>query len=127
MGDRPFKCKKCGCSYYDKANYKYHVRTAHKNTEAKDTICSHSTCKTHFKSKRQKNQHHDKLETECVTEKNLLIKLAGKFQEALRGIIDTFDMHYIKNRKDFVELKDQINSIKLSNSEYFDIVIDKNI
>ena len=27
-GERPYKCNVCGNDYYDRANYKYHMRTA---------------------------------------------------------------------------------------------------
>ena len=59
-GERPYKCEKCNNEYYDRANLKYHLRTAHQNLNCKDTICSHINCGHEFKTKKQKIMHHDK-------------------------------------------------------------------
>ena len=64
-GERPYQCKVCGNNYYDRANYKYHIKTAHKIKDKNDIICSHGGVCHEFKSKKQKIMHHNKLEKEC--------------------------------------------------------------
>ena len=85
-GERPYKCEKCGNEYYDRANYKYHIRTAHLNLDVKDTICSHGGCEHTFKTKKQKLMHHDKLDEECRIEKNYLLRLAVSFKKAVEEL-----------------------------------------
>ena len=85
-GERPYKCDKCGNEYYDRANYKYHIRTAHLNMDVKDTICSHAGCEHTFKTKKQKLMHHDKLDEECRIEKNYLLRMAVAFKEAFEKL-----------------------------------------
>ena len=64
-GERPYTCNVCGKDYYDRANYKYHIKTAHKIKDKNDIICSHGGVCHEFKSKKQKIMHHNKLEKEC--------------------------------------------------------------
>ena len=40
-GERPYKCDVCGNNYYDRANFKYHIKTAHKICDKNEIICSH--------------------------------------------------------------------------------------
>ena len=42
-GERPYNCSVCGKDYYDRANYKYHIKTAHKIKDKNDIICSHGS------------------------------------------------------------------------------------
>ena len=53
-GERPYKCDICGNNYYDRANYKYHVKTAHKICDKNEIICSHGGLCHEFKTKKQK-------------------------------------------------------------------------
>ena len=85
-GEKPYQCQKCGNKYYDRANYKYHLRTSHLDVNANDTCCSHKGCLHSFKTKRQKLMHHDKLEVQCRNEKNLLIKLLAQFKKCYMNL-----------------------------------------
>lgn len=82
-GERPYKCTQCENRYYDRANFKYHLRTAHLEIDYKDTICSHSNCEHSFKTKKQKQIHHDKLDGECKNEKHYLLKMLVAFDKTI--------------------------------------------
>ena len=49
-GERPYNCNICGKDYYDRANYKYHIKTAHKIKDKNDIICSHGAKRTNWKN-----------------------------------------------------------------------------
>jgi hypothetical protein len=85
-GERPYKCDICGNNYYDRANYKYHIKTAHKICDKNEIICSHGSMCHEFKTKKQKIMHHNKLEKECRLEKNYLIRLINNYQMTLNII-----------------------------------------
>jgi hypothetical protein len=82
IGNRPYKCLKCGESFFDRANYKYHISTKHVNVNLKKLTCQHKNCNHKSKSIRQKLMHHDKLEEFCIKEKNLLLNLLMTFQKS---------------------------------------------
>ena len=48
-GERPYTCDECGKNYYDRANYKYHIKTAHKIKNKNEVICSHGGLCHEFK------------------------------------------------------------------------------
>lgn len=86
-GERPFKCDKCNKNYYDRANYKYHIRTAHLVLNSKDKQCPHEGCFHEFKTKTQKSIHHSKLNEECSSEKNYLTRLISSYSNAIEHLI----------------------------------------
>ena len=126
-GERPYKCEKCNNEYYDRANLKYHLRTAHQNLNCKDTICSHINCGHEFKTKKQKIMHHDKLENECRMEKNYLIRLLNNFKDCIGKICNLNDIVNYKEMKDVEkQLKITVNSV--NDEEQFNaIFVDKNL
>ena len=85
-GERPYKCDICGNNYYDRANYKYHIKTAHKICDKNEIICSHGGLCHEIKKKKQKIMHHNKLEKECRLEKNYLIRLINNYQMAINKL-----------------------------------------
>lgn len=94
-GERPYKCDICGASYYDRANYKYHIKTGHLMVPAKDLICNHCHDNHSFRTKKQKIIHHDKLQPECRKEKHYLIKLLSQFQETTKSLMSLNDNNNI--------------------------------
>ena len=82
IGKKPYKCQKCGKSFFDRANYKYHIMSKHININSKKLICQHKNCNHKSKSVKQKLMHHDKLEEFCIQEKNLLLNLLMLFQKS---------------------------------------------
>ena len=89
----------------------------------KDKKCSHKGC-INFKTSKQRLVHHDKLDVECINEKMMLIKLAGTFQETIKYFVNKYEINI--NPCDIVAIKNEINSVKLTNSEYYDSLIDRN-
>ena len=85
-GEKPYKCQKCGNEYYDRANYKYHLRTSHLDVNSEDILCRHPGCSHSFKTKKQKLMHHDKLELQCRNEKNMIIKLLSEFKNSFNSL-----------------------------------------
>lgn len=125
-GERPYKCKECGNEYYDRANYKYHLRTAHKMLSKKETMCCHCKCEHLFKTKKQKLMHHDKLDIECKTEKNNYLKLIVNLKETIENLIDGEGQEKFKEKAK--KLNEQLNFTKkfIQNIDQYDaFVIEK--
>ena len=87
-GTTPYKCDKCGKKFFDRANYQYHVNNMHKNIIYKKLICQHKNCGHKSKSIKQLLMHHDKLEEQCIKEKNMLLKLVMIYQNALIPLLN---------------------------------------
>jgi uncharacterized Zn-finger protein len=119
-GERPYHCEICGTSYYDRANYKYHIRTAHVIKNNKDTICSHLGCKHTFKTKKQKIMHHDKLEDECRSDKNYLMSLIASFKSSLNDILNEY------SKEEINKICEKFNiSIHKQTKKVEEVVLDK--
>ena len=106
-GERPYQCKVCGNNYYDRANYKYHIKTAHKICDKNDIICSHGGVCHEFKSKKQKIMHHNKLEKECRLEKNYIIRLINNYQKAINILKKSEHIISLDEYKEYEELLKQ--------------------
>ena len=106
-GERPYQCKVCGNNYYDRANYKYHIKTAHKICDKNDIICSHGGVCHEFKNKKQKIMHHNKLEKECRLEKNYIIRLISNYENTLNKIKNEIKDINLEEYEEYQELKKQ--------------------
>jgi hypothetical protein len=115
IGNRPYKCLKCGESFFDRANYKYHISTKHVNVNLKKLTCQHKNCNHKSKSIRQKLMHHDKLEEFCIKEKNLLLNLLMTFQKSTVCLLksETETKNEIVNNLKDNELINEIKRIDL--------------
>ena len=113
IGKKPYKCRKCGKCFFDRANYKYHITSKHININSKKLICQHKNCNHKSKSIKQKLMHHDKLEEFCIQEKNLLLNLVMAFQRNIVCLLK-FD----KNKKD--DIKKNVNNINKSFENNFE-------
>ena len=115
IGNRPYKCLKCGESFFDRANYKYHLTTKHVNVNLKKLTCQHRNCNHKSKSIRQKLMHHDKLEEFCIKEKNLLLNLLMTFQKSTVCLLksETETKNEIVNNLKDNELINEIKRIDL--------------
>lgn len=100
-------------AYYDRANFKYHERTAHNQVSHNEKICSHQNCVHKFKTKKQKIMHHDKLDNECRLEKNYLFKLLHKFKDTFDEIVENYklDSNEIKNTLIYTELNNEFETL----------------
>ena len=106
-GERPYKCDICGNNYYDRANYKYHIKTAHKICDKNDIICNHGGICHQFKSKKQKIMHHNKLEKECRLEKNYILRLITNYENTINKIKNEIKDINLEEYDEFQELKKQ--------------------
>lgn len=125
-GERPYKCDKCENAYYDRANYKYHIKTAHLEIDVKDSQCSHKNCKRSFKSKKQKLIHHEKIEIECTMEKRNILKLLLGFQNAISNLEEKYKN--IIQSTEYKNVQKQNNKIKnyLLDTNQFDALVIQN-
>ena len=96
-GNKPFQCDICGKKFFDKANWQYHVNNMHKKIISKILICQHKNCEHKSKSIKQLLMHHDKLEEQCVKEKNILLKLIMSYQSAILSILDSKENNITNN------------------------------
>ena len=108
-GERPYKCNICGNNYYDRANYKYHIKTAHKICDKNEIICSHAGLCHEFKTKKQKIMHHNKLEKECRLEKNYIIRLINNYQKAFNILKKENEGIILEEYDEYKELLEQKN------------------
>lgn len=112
-GERPYKCNECGNDYYDRANYKYHIKTAHINHNMKDISCLHNGICHKFKSKKTRILHHDKIENECRKEKNLILRLITGYNKAIIDLIKkNNEEEYLSSLKEYNEIEKDIIKIK---------------
>jgi len=96
-GNKPFQCDICGKKFFDKANWQYHVNNMHKKIISKNLICQHKNCEHKSKSIKQLLMHHDKLEEQCVKEKNILLKLIMSYQSAILSMLDSKENNITNN------------------------------
>ena len=106
-GERPYKCDVCGNNYYDRANFKYHIKTAHKICDKNEIICSHGGICHEFKTKKQKIMHHNKLEKECRLEKNYILRLINNYQKAINILRANENIITLEEYDEYKELLDQ--------------------
>ena len=126
-GERPYKCNICGNDYYDRANYKYHVKTAHKICNKNEIICSHGGLCHEFKTKKQKVMHHNKLEKECRLEKYNLVKLINGFEISIKNLQKENEGICLDEYDEFKKLMIQKQKTEklISDKELFESVFSK--
>ena len=127
-GERPYKCNVCGNNYYDRANYKYHIKTAHNIIDKNEIICSHSGFCHEFKTKKQKIMHHNKLEKECRSEKNFIIKLIYNYEKAINFLNNQNDDFNLEKYDEYKQVKIQKNKVEkiTSDKDFFDSLFSTN-
>ena len=99
-GERPYKCSfpNCGRSFYDKGNLKYHEKTMHMAESLEFPYsCEHMGCNAKFKTPKEKLEHHDQMEPDCLIERKELIKLLQKYKLLLKHIIKEKNINSDKN------------------------------
>ena len=112
-GNKPFQCEICGKKFFDKANWQYHINNMHKKIISKSLICQHKNCEHKSKSIKQLLMHHDKLEEQCVKEKNILLKLIMSYQSAILSLLDNKENNSLSNNifEDNVGIDDEKKNI----------------
>jgi len=128
-GERPYKCDICGNNYYDRANYKYHIKTAHKICDKNEIMCSHGGLCHEFKTKKQKIMHHNKLEKECRLEKNYIIRLINNYQKAINVLKKEQDIISLDDYDEYKELLEQKNKTEkiTTDKELFDSIFSNKV
>ena len=72
-------------------------------------ICQHINCGHKSKSQKQLLMHHDKLEEECVKEKNLLLKLIMLYQKSSVDLLENKEDSNLNKVEDKVKDKFEDN------------------
>jgi len=115
-GITPYKCEKCGKKFFDRANYQYHINNMHNKIRINKLICQHQNCGHKSKSIKQLLMHHDKLEEQCVKEKNLLLKLIMFYQNASIPLLN------INNDEKLKKFSDQIGVDEEKKNSWFTVI-----
>lgn len=104
-GNMPFRCEICDKKFFDRANWQYHTSNIHKKIIPDKLTCQHKNCGHLSKTVKQLLMHHDKLEDQCVKEKNLLLRLIMIYQSASAALLENTDL---KNNSDFSKFEDNL-------------------
>ena len=112
-GERPYNCNICGKDYYDRANYKYHIKTAHKIKDKNDIICSHGD---------------NKLEKECRLEKNNILRLISKYEKTINELKNEneINLEEYNEYKELLEQKEQTGKI-IADRDLFDSIFSNKV
>ena len=102
----PFRCEICDKKFFDRANWQYHISNIHRTIISDKLTCQHKNCGHLSKTVKQLLMHHDKLEEQCVKEKNLLLKLIMFYQSASAYLLESSENQKID--KDFVNFEDTL-------------------
>jgi hypothetical protein len=145
-GIMPYKCEICEKKFFNKNNWQYHIKNMHKKLSVKNLGCKHINCGHKSKSVKQLLMHHDKLDIECVKEKNLLLQLIIFYQNASINLLEDNEnylsnnfkenfgvdderniwINYIKNYNLDNELKNESELIELQSKKVIENSINKN-
>ena len=127
-GERPYKCDVCGNNYYDRANFKYHIKTAHKICDKNEIICSHGGLCHEFKTKKQKIMHHNKLEKECRLEKNNILRLISKYEKTINELKNEngINLEEYNEYNELLQQKEQTEKI-IADKDLFDSIFSNKV
>ena len=145
-GIMPYKCEICEKKFFNKNNWQYHIKNMHKKLSVKKLGCKHINCGHKSKSVKQLLMHHDKLDIECVKEKNLLLQLIIFYQNASINLLENNEnylslkfkenigvddvqniwINYINNYNLDNELKNESKLIELQSKKVIENSINKN-
>ena len=79
----------------------------------KDISCLHNGICHKFKSKKTKIIHHNKLESECIREKNLILRLISNYSKAIIEIMKKDNEKVnLSKLKEYNEVEKQIIKVK---------------
>ena len=119
-GEKPFKCELCFKRFYDKANLKYHMTTAHLNLNNAKINCRHNELFCHeFKTIKTKIMHHNRLEEECFNEKSNIMRLINFFSRSINELLSL--------NKDPIEIEELVDGIKMQKNIIKEKAVDKDL
>ena len=108
-GIMPYKCEICEKKFFNKNNWQYHIKNMHKKLSVKKLGCKHINCGHKSKSVKQLLMHHDKLDIECVKEKNLLLQLIIFYQNASINLLENNENYHSNKFKENFGVDDEQN------------------
>ena len=108
-GIMPYKCEICEKKFFNKNNWQYHIKNMHKKLSVKNLGCKHINCGHKSKSVKQLLMHHDKLDIECVKEKNLLLQLIIFYQNASINLLENNENYHSNKFKENFGVDDEQN------------------
>lgn len=114
-------CTECGAILESSEAFETH-KQGHLAKKSKikrkdhNVICSHSDCMQKFKTKKMKLTHHNKLDSECRTDKQLIIRLIAEYKSAILGLVKSNSSQ--ANFNMIKELESSYNEVKKDLSEY---------
>jgi len=108
-GIMPYRCEICEKKFFNKNNWQYHIKNMHKKLSVKKLGCKHINCGHKSKSVKQLLMHHDKLDIECVKEKNLLLQLIIFYQNASINLLEDNENYLSNNFKENFGVDDERN------------------
>ena len=108
-GIMPYKCEICEKKFFNKNNWQYHIKNMHKKLSVKNLGCKHINCGHKSKSVKQLLMHHDKLDIECVKEKNLLLQLIIFYQNASINLLENNENYHSNKFKTYFGVDDEQN------------------
>ena len=123
-GNMPFRCEICDKKFFYRANLEYHTNNIHKKLITDKLTCQHKNCGHLSKNVKQLLMHHDKLEEQCVKEKNLLLRLIMAYQSATVDLLEDWGYHQGPNSKKFEEnfgVDDEYRNIWINYINNFDL------
>ena len=88
--EKPYKCSfaNCGRSFFDKGNLKYHEKTMHMVESLEYPYsCEHMGCNAKFRTQKEKLDHHNEMEPDCLVERQELVKLIQRYKLLLKFIV----------------------------------------
>ena len=127
-----YSCKNQSCNQkFDSIESKFFHELNCKYNYSKTFICKHKGCNLKFKTKRQLIVHHNKFEEECLSDKNMLIKLVEVYKKTLITLVKRYNV----NKEDLVTSKSYLNLYqqnqclleKLQDREFFDSYVGEHI
>lgn len=98
--EKPYKCSFANCerSFYDKGNLKYHEKTQHMAESLEFPYsCEHMGCNAKFRTQKEKLNHHNQMEPDCLIERQELLKLIQRYKILLKHIIKENDINPSEN------------------------------
>ena len=98
--EKPYKCSFANCerSFYDKGNLKYHEKTQHMAESLEFPYsCEHMGCNAKFRTQKEKLNHHNQMEPDCLTERQELLKLIQRYKILLKHIIKENNINPTEN------------------------------
>jgi len=117
-----FRCSRCNKNYRNKTLLKNHETNICKNKQIKKSKelfkCGHLDCTLEFKTDKQHVNHHNKIDPECLADKNVIIKIISLYKRFYFEMVDKYKMsNSILKDDSYLELNDIYSDVEKSLSD----------